>query len=103
MTKHVITARIYDKRGRLLTQATNNYTRSHPLQASFARKAGQPARIYLHAEIAALVKLRAAHSPYKMVVERLDKEGRSRLAEPCPVCKAAIKHWGIEKVEFTRL
>ena len=101
MTKHVVSARIYDKRGRLLSQATNDYTRSHPVQASFARKAGQPARIYLHAEIHSLVKLRSWQRPYKMVVERLGKDDRPRLARPCPVCMSAIKHWGIEKLEYS--
>lgn len=101
MTKHVVTACIYDKRGRLLSKAQNDYTRSHPVQASFARKAGMPARIYLHAEIAALVKLRAAHSPYRMVIDRVRKDGTPGLAHPCPVCMAAIKHWGIEKLEYS--
>lgn len=101
MTKHVITARIYDKRGRLLTRAQNNYTHSHPLQASFARKAGQPARIYLHAEIAALVKLRKHDRPWRMEVERIRKDGTKGSAHPCPVCMAAINHWGIEELEFS--
>lgn len=101
MTKHVITACIYDKRGRLLSKATNDYNRSHPVQASFARKAGMPARIYLHAEIAALVKLRKDDRPARINITRINKAGQLALAAPCPVCVAAIKHWGIDDIQFS--
>ena len=36
----------------------NRYTKSHPLQAKLAREAGLHEKIFLHAEIEALVKLR---------------------------------------------
>lgn len=58
-------------------------------------------RIYLHAEIAALVKLKKGMKPYKIVIERYGKDGRSRIAKPCPVCERAIKAWNIKRVEYT--
>jgi len=60
-----------------------------------------PARIYLHAEIAALVKLRENDRPYRMTVERYTKDGKPANAASCPVCLAALKHYKVYKVEHT--
>lgn len=99
MGKHLITASLFNKRGMLLTQATNSYTKTHPAQIKYAEQS--TAKIYLHAEIAALVKLRKGMEPYKIVIERYGKDGRSRIAKPCPVCERAIKAWNIKRVEYT--
>ena len=99
MGKHLITASLFNKRGMLLTQATNSYTKTHPAQRQYAGES--TAKIYLHAEIAALVKLRKGMSPYKIVIERYGKDGRSRMAKPCPICERAIKAWNIKRVEYT--
>ena len=101
MGKHHITATIYDRKGRMLTQAENNYTRTHPIQARFAKDAKQPFRIYLHAEIAALVKLKKGDRPESIHIERKAKDGTYALAAPCPVCRAALAHWGINKISYT--
>lgn len=101
MTKYTITATIRDKKGRSLATATNNYTKSHPIQAKFARNASQPSRIYLHAEIAALVKLKKGDRPLSIHIERKTKDGTYALAAPCPVCRAALTHWGIKKIFYT--
>jgi tRNA(Arg) A34 adenosine deaminase TadA len=99
--KHLIDAYIYDKQGRLLSHGQNHYNKSHPIQARFAKGAGQPDRIYLHAEIAALVRLKKGQIPYKIMISRCRKDGSSGLARPCAVCMAAIKHWGIQSIEYT--
>lgn len=101
MTKYTITATIRDKKGRLLSAAVNNYTKSHPIQAKFARNAKQPSRIYLHAEIAALVKLKKGDRPESIHIERKTKDGTYALAAPCPVCRAALTHWGIKRIFYT--
>jgi len=98
--KHTITATITDKRGRILSQAQNNYTKSHPFQHRIACSVGQPDRIYLHAEIAALIKLKGG-TPYKIFVERYTKNGKPANAKPCLVCEQAIKLKGIHRVEYT--
>lgn len=96
-----IIARCFDKRGRVLSEATNNYTKSHPIQAHFARIAGQPERIYLHAEIAAI--LRAGDKPiHRIEVLRFDSLGNPVLAKPCPVCMEAIKAYGISDVIWSK-
>lgn len=99
MAKYKITADIYSKKGVLLASAINSYTKSHPKQAMYAEKAGQPERIYLHAEIAALVKCRG--EPYKIVISRTNKDGTTSLAAPCPVCQLAIKEAGVKIVEYS--
>jgi tRNA(Arg) A34 adenosine deaminase TadA len=99
--KHLIKATLYDKHGDILTQAENNYNKTHPVQAHFANKTGEYKRIYLHAEISALIKLRKGQIPYKIVIQRIKKDGTTGLAKPCPVCMAAIKHWNISNIEYT--
>lgn len=101
MGRHQITATIKDKSGNVLSCAQNNYDKSHPIQARFAGLSNQPDRIYLHAEIAALVKLGKHAKPHSIHVSRNYKNGKPALAKPCAVCQAAIKHWGIKHTYFT--
>lgn len=101
MTKQLVTASIYDKRGRLLSQATNSYTKTHPYQAEMASVAGYPDKVFLHAEIAALVKCKDLGRAYSIRVERYRKDGSPALAKPCPVCEEAIKQSGIKEVTYT--
>lgn len=97
--KHVVLAKTYSKRGRLLARATNSYTQTHPLQAHFARLAGRPGAQFLHAEIAALIKSEGV--VHKITVERYNAAGNPVLAKPCPICMLAIAAWGVKIVEHT--
>ena len=96
-----IVATVYDKRGRKLTEGTNSYTKTHTLQAKFAVQVGLDDKVFLHAEIAALSRLKSFHKPYKIVVERYLSDGSTALAKPCPICEAAIRVHGIQRIEFT--
>lgn len=100
MGKYLITAKCYDKRRRLISEATNSYTKTHPIQAYFAEKVGHPHRKYLHAEIAAIVKA-GDRKIHRIEVSRRNKEGRQCNAEPCPICKEAIKAYGIKFIAWT--
>ena len=97
-----IIATVYDKRGRVLTTGENSYSKTHPLQSKFAVQVGLDDKIYLHAEIAALSRLKSFHKPYKIVVERYLSDGSTALAKPCLVCQAAIESHGITLVEWTK-
>lgn len=98
--QHIL-ARCYDKKGNLLSVAFNSYTKSHPLQAYFARKVGHSEhQIYLHAEIAAILKARGKPI-HRLTVERYDKKGLPVNAQPCPICQEAIRAFSITKVEST--
>ena len=96
-----VKATVYDKRGRVLTVGENSYSKTHPLQAKYAVQVGLDDKVFLHAEIAALSKLKSHHKPYKIVVERYLSDGSTALAKPCPVCDAAIRAHGITLTEWT--
>lgn len=99
--KHSITALLYNKRGVLISIGRNSYEKTHPLQAHAAALVGRPSRIYLHAEIAALVKLKDWSKAHKMVVTRYLKDGTPANATPCASCQLMLKKAGIKLVEHT--
>jgi deoxycytidylate deaminase len=96
-----ITAIIYDKRGNILSVGKNSYVKTHPLQAKYAERVGTPGKIFIHAEIDAIVKLRHHKKAHKIVVFRYDEFGAPRNAKPCPICQQAIAATGIKVIEHT--
>ena len=94
--QHNLTAFAYDKRGRLLSIGRNSYVKSHPVQARFAKKCGHPQKIYLHAEIDALIKART--KVHRLVVVRIKADGNYGSAKPCAVCQQAISFFGVASV-----
>lgn len=96
-----ITAIIYDRKGRIISVGKNNYLKTHPLQAKLAQQVGLEDKIYLHAEVDALVRLKDWTKAHKIVVTRFGKTGEPLLAKPCPVCQRAIQMAGIEYIEHT--
>lgn len=98
--KPILVAHAYNKRGRLIARATNSYSQTHPIQAKYARLAGKPLNIYLHAEIACLLRT-GTEKVNRLTVERYNKKGEPMLAKPCPICSLAIKDWGVQVIEYT--
>ena len=98
--KHIIKATIYDKRGRILSIGYNKYEKSHPKQKEYADRVGLPFKQFLHAEIAALVKVRSG-IPHKIKIERYGKNGQPLCAKPCPICQLAIQEAQIKIIEYT--
>jgi deoxycytidylate deaminase len=98
--RHHITAHCLDKRGRIISTGINSYSKSHPIQAHYAKLVGQPERHFLHAEIAALLKA-GDKQVHKIKVVRFDSKGNPANAEPCAICKAAIKAFGVKYIEHT--
>ena len=97
----ILTAYCYDKKGKLLSTATNSYKKTHPIQAYFAEKVGHPAKVYLHAEIAAIIKA-GDKKIHKLVITRFNPRTFKALnAAPCPICQEAIKAYGIPHVTYT--
>lgn len=101
MTKHNLTAIIYDKRNKILSIAKNNYLKTHPYQAQLAKQLKLPQKIYIHAEIAAIIKCPDLSKAHRIFISRCDARGITRLAKPCPICLRAIELAGIRKVEYT--
>lgn len=82
-----LTAVVMDKRGRPLSIGRNSYTRTHPLQARAAARVGQPERIYIHAELDAILKCRDIDKAYKIFISRYNKQGQPVNAKPCLSCQ----------------
>lgn len=99
--QHNITAIVYDKKGRIISIGKNSYVKTHPLQAKYAHEVGLGEKVFLHAEVDALVRLRDWSRAHKIVVTRYNKNGEPVLARPCKVCQHAIKMAGIRHVEHT--
>lgn len=99
--RFVITALIYDKRGRVLSIGQNSYVKTHPIQAQYAEQAGEPHKIYLHAEIDAIIKCTDIAKAHKLVLFRFHEDGSPAMAAPCKVCQEAIAKTPIKVVVHT--
>lgn len=99
--KPAITAICYDKRGRILSVGRNSYVKTHPMQAKMAAQVGSPSRIFLHAEMDAILKVKDWNRIHRMTVVRRNKEGKEMCAKPCPICQRMIELVGIKYVEHT--
>ena len=86
-------------KNRVVATATNLESKSHPLQARFAERVGLGEKIYLHAEIAALVKCREECDT--IIVARVNPQHKLRMAKPCPICSLALEEAGISNIHYT--
>lgn len=99
-TRYSISSLVFDKEGICIGSGINNYQKSHPLQAYFAKKVGRPEQIYIHAEIHAILKAKA-HKIESINVYRYNALGYPQNARPCPICMEAIRAFGIKKITYT--
>lgn len=99
MSKQVVKATVYDKKGRVLAVGHNSYTKTHPRQADLARRVGAERKAYLHAEVAAII--RAGDRGFRIHIERHRRNGEVGLARPCEICWLAIEEAGIKEVTYT--
>jgi tRNA(Arg) A34 adenosine deaminase TadA len=97
-TQHRVSCASYDSKGRLISTAWNMPRKSHPIQAKYANKAGQPFRINLHAEILCLI--RAREPVHRIQVVRIDRSGSLKPSFPCPVCMGYIQDIGVKEIVF---
>ena len=99
-SKKKVGALILNK-NKIVSQGVNQEKKTHPLQAKFAQLAGLDTKIYLHAEIAALVKCRSECDT--IVVARLggNTQEELRMSKPCPICRLALQEAGIKHVYYT--
>jgi tRNA(Arg) A34 adenosine deaminase TadA len=97
-SKKLVGAVLLNK-NRVVTTATNLERKSHPLQAKFAERVGLKEKIFLHAEIAALVKCREECDT--IIVARVNNQNKLRNSRPCPICSLALKQAGVSKVYYS--
>jgi tRNA(Arg) A34 adenosine deaminase TadA len=88
-------------KNKVIATATNHDCKSHPLQAKWADRVGLSEKIYLHAEMSAMIKARDDSD--KIVVVRLGGHSGHELRQsrPCPICESYLKHSGIEHVYYS--
>ena len=89
---------IVDKRGRLISEAANSYTKTHTLMAKASKKLGVQ-KEFCHAEMLALVRARG--KGVKIFVARIDSQGNACYSAPCVVCASLISESQIRSVEFS--
>jgi tRNA(Arg) A34 adenosine deaminase TadA len=99
--KQIVTAIIYNKRGRVISIGQNSYIKTHPLQAIHANKVGEGHKIFLHAEISAITKCKDIQKAHKIMIMRYDKQGNPVIAKPCKICLSAIRSTPIKVIEHT--
>jgi deoxycytidylate deaminase len=96
--QHRVAAACYDKRGRLISTGVNQPQKSHTLQAKYAEKTGLSERIYLHAEVASLVKCRC--DPWTLQIVRIGPKEYAKPSAPCPICRMAAEEAGVKELVY---
>jgi len=99
--KQNITAIIYDKRGAILSIGKNSYVKTHPLQARYANKVGLSKKVFLHAEIDAIIKCKDISKAFRILIVRTLANGATGCAKPCPICVEGIKQTPIKRIEHS--
>lgn len=99
--KHSLKAVIFDKKGNVLSIGENSYLKSHPYMKELSARHGMPYKIFLHAEIAAILKCRDLSKAYRILVTRVGRSGDLLLAKPCKICHPAIIAAGIKIIEHS--
>jgi len=89
---------ITDKKGKIISQGFN-VRKTHPFQQFYANKTHNREKVFLHAEMSALVKCR--EHPHTIYVGRLRKDGSIGNAKPCPICLMAIIESGVKRIVYT--
>ena len=94
---------ITDKKGKVLAEGQNSYTKTHTFQYKCAKKRGKEEKCFLHAEISAICRLSHQHKEkaYKIFIARASNEDGTLLAAPCEVCQEAISQTSIQIIEYT--
>lgn len=101
--KYFVYSKIVSRSGAILSVGVNSYVKTNPLQAKWAAKVNLPLKQHVHAEVAAIAKLRPDQykRAYAIYVYRFDSHGRPACAKPCKVCQALIREIGIRRVYYT--
>ncbi len=88
-------------KGRVVAKGVNQDTKTHPLQARLAELVGLDEKIYLHAEVSALIKCRSDADT--IVVARIGGHSGDELrnAKPCKICELALQQAGIKHIYYT--
>jgi len=96
-----VAAVISTKRGVIVAAATNSYEKTHPEMKRAAVRCGLDEKIYLHAEVAAILK-DTDNLGYRISIASVNKKGELTYAAPCKICLSVLKRTkNIKVVEFS--
>lgn len=94
-------------KGKVISRGANSY-KTHPQQKRYNRERmcfTEEAKPFIHAEMAALQKLKGIKSENlknaEMYVYRTGLDGSNRMCRPCAACMKAIKDHGISVIHYT--
>lgn len=87
--KRRYTAIGFDKKGNTVAIAQNSYSKTHPIQAKYAKKLGEQEKIFLHAEIACVINGKGKVKYIR--IYRHHKNGSMIPFNPCPICSLFLK------------
>jgi tRNA(Arg) A34 adenosine deaminase TadA len=89
------------RRNKVIVTATNLEKKTHPIQAFLAEKVGLDEKIYLHAEVNALIKSKEKSDT--IVVARIGGHGHDelRMSKPCPICQMALEMNNVNRVIYS--
>ena len=101
MVKYNITAIVKDKRERILSIGKNSYVKTHPLMLKAKTATGGKNSVFLHAEVAALLKIKDWDKAHSIEVFRFTKDGKPAMAKPCICCQWIINQTNVKKITYT--
>lgn len=89
------------RKNKVIVTATNLEKKTHPIQAFLAEKVGLDEKIYLHAEVNALIK--SKEKADTIVVARIGGHGHKelRISKPCPICQMALEINNVNRVIYS--
>jgi hypothetical protein len=91
---------ILNKRGHIISEGANSYTKTSSRQYRAAKRVGMPEKVCLHSE--AISIFRSKGKGVKLVVARVNSKGEACLSKPCDVCMELVRlHGGIKSIEFS--
>jgi len=91
---------IKDKRGRVLSVGKNNYGKTHPLMFKLGKKHNLEEKVFLHAEVDAIIKCPNLDRAYTIEVYRINSQGKYMPSKPCPICRSAIESTTIKQILY---
>lgn len=92
---------ITDKRGKILSWASNDYVKSSPKMLRYSLDVGDIHKPFWHSECRAISKLPYTSTPHKITVVRVNKSGDLMLSKPCKICQNLINNVGIKVIEYS--
>lgn len=90
-----------DKRGMIIAEGSNSYTKTHPLFKHTAESIGVDGKSFQHAEFVTINKDRSGRG-HRLYVARVDSKGNPVMSMPCAVCTELIRrNKNIKSINWT--